>query len=304
MASSDGTLLERIESHPQVLGGKPIIRGTRISVALVVNFVAHGITFQEIIREYPQLTEEDLRAALLFAGKVTEGEGILDEAPAGLECCGLNFDTVPRTGARCDCRQGGRLGGRNRRDAAQTRNCTGAYTSEILMLQLIKQSLLNQFESALSTLGLCLEQCPEEQWDGQVGNYPFWHVAYHALFYGDFYLSPNLEAFEPREFHRENYEFFDRNRQGEPVVADVPYDRETLLVYLQHCRDKAALVMEAETEETLLGPSGFWWYKVPRAEFWIINARHVHHHAAQLSLYLRNASGIAIPWVGSGWHKG
>lgn len=83
MTSTNASLLERIESHPQVLGGKPIIRGTRIPVSLIVNFVAHGMTFREIIDEYPQLTEDDLQAALFYAEKLTEGEGLLDETPLG-----------------------------------------------------------------------------------------------------------------------------------------------------------------------------------------------------------------------------
>ena len=66
------------------------------------------------------------------------------------------------------------------------------------MLALIKQSLLNQYLAALSTLRLCLEQCPDDKWAGNVGNFPFWHAAYHALYYGDFYLSPNADSFEPR----------------------------------------------------------------------------------------------------------
>jgi hypothetical protein len=172
------------------------------------------------------------------------------------------------------------------------------------MLDIVKRSLLHQYEAALSTLRLCLEQCPDDKWHGRVGNFPFWHVAYHALYYGDFYLSPNADAFEPQEFHRENYQYFDRNPQNEPVVADVPYERDVLLGYAEHCRNKATTAMAAETEETLAGPSGFSWYEVPRAEFWIINQRHVHHHAAQLSLYLRNAAGIGIEWVSSGWRAG
>lgn len=172
------------------------------------------------------------------------------------------------------------------------------------MLDVLKQSLLNQYLAALSTMRLCIERCPEDKWLGKVGNYPFWHAAYHALFYGDFYLTPHADAFQPREFHRENYQYFGRNAEKKPVVADVPYERDVLLGYAEHCRQKAAAVMAAETEETLSGPSGFSWYKVPRVEFWIINQRHVHHHAAQLSLYLRNSAGIEIEWVSSGWRAG
>lgn len=70
MVSEDAALLNRIVSNPKVLGGKPIIRGTRIPVSLLLNFVANGMTTKEIRIEYPQLEDADIRAALVFAEKV------------------------------------------------------------------------------------------------------------------------------------------------------------------------------------------------------------------------------------------
>ena len=70
-------LLDRIEVDPGKLGGKPVVRGTRIPVSLVVEFVASGMSADEIIREYPELTEEDVRAALLYAAKLVEKEVVL-----------------------------------------------------------------------------------------------------------------------------------------------------------------------------------------------------------------------------------
>jgi len=70
-------LLDRIEVDPGKLGGKPVVRGTRIPVSLVVELVALGMSTDEIIREYPELTEEDIRAALLYAAKLVEKEVVL-----------------------------------------------------------------------------------------------------------------------------------------------------------------------------------------------------------------------------------
>lgn len=171
------------------------------------------------------------------------------------------------------------------------------------MLELVKQSLLNQFEATLSTLRDCIEKCPDEHWETRVGNFPFWHVAYHALYYGDFYLTKDSESFEPRPFHHENYQYFDRTPEPPHTapVVDRPYDRDVLLGYADFCRAKAGTIMATETAESLGGPSGFSWYPVTRVEFWSINTRHVYHHAAQLSLFLRNNAGIGIKWVRSGW---
>jgi len=69
--------MERIEIDVEKLGGKPVIKGTRIPVALVVELVAYGLKPSEIIREYPELTLEDVKAALLYASRLTEKEVLL-----------------------------------------------------------------------------------------------------------------------------------------------------------------------------------------------------------------------------------
>lgn len=58
---------DRITFDPDILGGKACIRGMRISVSLVVNLVANGMTTQEIIAEYPGLEEQDVVQALRYA---------------------------------------------------------------------------------------------------------------------------------------------------------------------------------------------------------------------------------------------
>ncbi|MEK6656668.1 MAG: DUF433 domain-containing protein [Nitrospirota bacterium] len=57
-------LLQRISVDPNVCFGKPCIRGTRIWVSLILDFLANGMTIKEILEEYPHLTEEDIRAAI------------------------------------------------------------------------------------------------------------------------------------------------------------------------------------------------------------------------------------------------
>jgi len=65
---------ERIAIDPKILGGKPVIKGTRIPVYLIVNHIAAGYTIEKIIDEYPPLTLQDIKAALEFAAKLTELE--------------------------------------------------------------------------------------------------------------------------------------------------------------------------------------------------------------------------------------
>ena len=67
-------LLERIVVDPDILVGKPIIKGTRVPVYLIVELVANGMTPKQIIKEYPQLKEEDVKAALLYASRLVKSE--------------------------------------------------------------------------------------------------------------------------------------------------------------------------------------------------------------------------------------
>ena len=62
-------LLERVGCDPKVMVGKPVIKGTRLTVQYVLNLLAHGSTVQEILQEYDGLTPEDIQACLLFASK-------------------------------------------------------------------------------------------------------------------------------------------------------------------------------------------------------------------------------------------
>ena len=64
---TDQNLLSRITSQPHILSGKPAIRGTRLSVELILNLLAHGATKDEITTEYPGLVPEDVDACVLFA---------------------------------------------------------------------------------------------------------------------------------------------------------------------------------------------------------------------------------------------
>jgi len=66
--------LDRISSDPDICHGKPCIKGTRIPVYLIVSLVGEGASIEEIIKDYPSLTEEDIRAAIKYAARLCEYE--------------------------------------------------------------------------------------------------------------------------------------------------------------------------------------------------------------------------------------
>jgi len=67
-------MFDRITFNPGIMGGRACIRGIRITVSLVVNLVANGMTVEEILREYPELEEEDIRQALQYAASLANEE--------------------------------------------------------------------------------------------------------------------------------------------------------------------------------------------------------------------------------------
>jgi uncharacterized protein (DUF433 family) len=70
MAMAEEELLKRITADPKIFGGKPIIRGMRISVELVLSLLAQGETADAILSDYPDLEPEDIRACLAYAHAV------------------------------------------------------------------------------------------------------------------------------------------------------------------------------------------------------------------------------------------
>lgn len=79
--------MAKIVTNPKILAGKPTIEGTRISVSLILNLLAHEQTIEDIIEDYPHLTPDDIKAAIEYAEKKvdkTRPEGrvaVLHEIP-------------------------------------------------------------------------------------------------------------------------------------------------------------------------------------------------------------------------------
>lgn len=66
MAGNGELANDRIWIDPAIMGGMPCVRGTRIPVRMILDYLAEGATLTEILQQYPQLTEEDVRAAIAF----------------------------------------------------------------------------------------------------------------------------------------------------------------------------------------------------------------------------------------------
>ena len=73
--------MTRITANKEILGGKPVIKGTRISVEFILNLLASGATEDEIIQDYPHLSKDDIRACLEYAAHALKDEILVDLEP-------------------------------------------------------------------------------------------------------------------------------------------------------------------------------------------------------------------------------
>ena len=73
---TEKTLLKRVIVDPKIMLGKPVIKGTRLSVEIIVEKIAYGATFEDLKKDYPFISDDDIRAALLYAAKCIAHEEV------------------------------------------------------------------------------------------------------------------------------------------------------------------------------------------------------------------------------------
>jgi hypothetical protein len=154
----------------------------------------------------------------------------------------------------------------------------------------------SQYLAALEMLRQAIVQCPEPLWYDEGYRNPFWHIAYHALFYTHLYLQHAGEDFSPWAQHREQYEFLGPvpwPPHNEPAIG-APYSQEEVLAYHAFC---LAQIEDVVSALDLDAPSGFSWLPFGKLELQFYNIRHIQHHTGQLCERLRTREGIGVGWV-------
>ncbi|MHA1444640.1 MAG: DUF433 domain-containing protein [Candidatus Hodarchaeales archaeon] len=76
MSDEEIELMDRIVIHPDICHGKPRIKGTRIIISIILDWLAEGASFEKIIDAYPSLTAEDIKAILNYSRKLVENQKI------------------------------------------------------------------------------------------------------------------------------------------------------------------------------------------------------------------------------------
>jgi hypothetical protein len=155
----------------------------------------------------------------------------------------------------------------------------------------IKSALKGQYHAGLAMLRQCVERCPADLWTSGTHPRTYWRIAYHAVFFADFYMVQNEEAFTPWARHREDVDCL---WETPPVVE--PYTQDEMLEYID--------LLVARVDETVDGldldspETGFPWYKsMGKLDHELMNVRHLQGHIGQLSELLM-AQGVDTDWIG------
>ena len=170
-------------------------------------------------------------------------------------------------------------------------------------MNFVSRALEDQFAAALAVLNDCIVRCPDTEWRKAHGDYPFSQVAFHALFFADYYLDCGRDSFRNQSFHKEHAAFFADYEEFEDRIPVNLYEKETCLLYLRFCLGKARAVFSRMTEEGLRAPTTLPGKRFSNLELFIDTIRHIQHHAAQLGLRLQFLTGQETAWIGGGWKE-
>lgn len=155
----------------------------------------------------------------------------------------------------------------------------------------INSYVLSQFGASIQMLENAVEMCPEHAWNQTKDSSDFWYIAYHTIFWLDFYLTESPEEFKPFQ----NFGITEFDPEG--ILPDKVYSKEELQEYINHCKNKCKTTIENINEVNADKIYKFGSIEIPFFELMIYNMRHVQHHTAQLNLMLRQRINSATAWV-------
>jgi len=155
-----------------------------------------------------------------------------------------------------------------------------------------KRAVRRQFGAAIDMLEGALRACPDELWDVDGAYHRYWYMAYHTLFWLDYYLADDPESFRPPP----PYTLGELDPAG--ALPERTYTKAELLDYLAHGRARCHAVIDAMTAADAAAPNRFDRADLTAGEMLLYNLRHVQHHTAQLNMLLRLQGVVPPRWVG------
>lgn len=156
---------------------------------------------------------------------------------------------------------------------------------------IVREPLWQQFGAAIDMLGNAIRACPDELWDRAGDDPAIWYIAYHTIFWLDYYSSGAPADFDPAA--PVGLSEFDSD--GDVPTNAIP--RGELLTYLADIRARLRNLILNLTDERAAENLAMRWGSMSVLELLIYNLRHVQHHTGQLNLLLRQRANDAPAWV-------
>lgn len=169
-------------------------------------------------------------------------------------------------------------------------------------LQELRFVLKSQYHAVLAMLIDAIEKFPEEHWLAKEQTNAAWQIAYHTLYFAEYYSQPSWENWTPWLTHG----IETQNNDGIPGPPDPdsamplmpePFSKALVHAYAMYCDESIDAAIDAMD---LTNPeSGFYWYKISKLEHQLVNIRHIQHGVAQLADRLRTIADVGVKWVGA-----
>ncbi len=158
------------------------------------------------------------------------------------------------------------------------------------------ETIQRQYRGALAMLGQAIAQCPEWLWVSAEYQNAFWHIAYHTVFYADFYLQASEAVLPPWPKYRQDSQYLGPREwaPGAKTAIAEPYSKAEVSEFHALALAHVAQLIPPLDLEAL---SGFSWLAFDKLELQFYNIRHIQHHTGQLIDRLRTKADIGIAWV-------
>lgn len=155
-------------------------------------------------------------------------------------------------------------------------------------------ALHHQYEASIEMIRNALSACPDDQWTTEINGIPFWHIAYHIIFFLDLYSGDSKEL-------QESFVCPSFAEEGNFFLGERPssiFTKVELVDYLNVAEQKSISIIKNLNAKQLTRPSAVEW-KPGRTVFELLceNLRHMHHHIGQLHFILRVDSKSVPKWI-------
>ena len=163
------------------------------------------------------------------------------------------------------------------------------------MEDLVRNALRGQYRALAQMMRNAIGACPEELWQAEERTPSFNHMAYHIIFYLDYYSGDSPEMFEAYV-----YPLFAAEEDADlEKVPSKSFTKDELIDYLESAERKCLEVIEGLSADAFARPCAFYWKEGQNVlDLLLQNLRHLNHHIGQLNLVLRIETGTAPTWIG------